>query len=166
MLTIWQKFTDNFRTFSCSLRRSRNCFPAGLSFQMVRHTGCRIITQALANHRAPAAVRIGLRYLHSLSSSFLRILTAFLCCSSCAGVHQQLHFFTIFTPFEKISWFGVNYLLFRLIEVNVMKVKLTKKTGLKSNAENTENPNQPSHVRNQNDGHNVKKVALGPNTRR
>ncbi len=47
-----------------------------------------------------------------------------------------------------------------------MKVKLTKKTGLKSNAENTENPNQPSHVRNQNDEHNVKKVALGPNTRR
>lgn len=47
-----------------------------------------------------------------------------------------------------------------------MKVKLTKKTGLKSNAESTENPNQSSHVRNQNDEHNVKKVALGPNTRR
>jgi hypothetical protein len=36
----------------------------------------------------------------------------------------------------------------------------------KSNAEGTENPNQPTHVRNQNTNHNTKKVALGPNTKR
>lgn len=42
-----------------------------------------------------------------------------------------------------------------------------KKAGRKSSAEGTENPKQkPSHVRNQNESHNVKKVSLGPNTRR
>ncbi len=44
--------------------------------------------------------------------------------------------------------------------------KEKKKTDLKSNAESTENPNQPTHVRNQTEDHNVKKVALGPNTKR
>lgn len=44
--------------------------------------------------------------------------------------------------------------------------KEKKKPNLKSNAESTESPNQPTHVRNQNDEHNVKKVALGPNTKR
>ncbi len=48
----------------------------------------------------------------------------------------------------------------------MLKVKLTKRTGLKSNAESTDNPNQSTHVRNQNNEHNVKKVALGPNTKR
>ena len=41
-----------------------------------------------------------------------------------------------------------------------------KKGNLKSNAESTENPNQPSHVKNQNDDHNARKVSLGPNTNR
>jgi hypothetical protein len=36
----------------------------------------------------------------------------------------------------------------------------------KSNAESTDNPNQSTHVRNQNENHNTKKVALGPNTKR
>lgn len=40
-----------------------------------------------------------------------------------------------------------------------------KKSGRKSNAEGTENPKQSSHVRNQNDSHNVRKVSLGPNTK-
>lgn len=47
----------------------------------------------------------------------------------------------------------------------MLKVRLTKRAGLKSNAESTENPNQPTHVRNQSEKHNVKKVALGPNTK-
>jgi hypothetical protein len=48
-----------------------------------------------------------------------------------------------------------------------MKVKTKKKrAGLESNAESTENPNQPTHVRNQNENHNVRKVSLGPNTKR
>lgn len=42
-----------------------------------------------------------------------------------------------------------------------------KKADLKSNAESTKNPNQqPTHVKNQNDDHNVRKVSLGPNTER
>lgn len=41
-----------------------------------------------------------------------------------------------------------------------------KKASLKSNAESTKNPNQPSHVKNQNDDHNTRKVSLGPNTER
>lgn len=41
-----------------------------------------------------------------------------------------------------------------------------KKSDLKSNAEGTENPNQSNHIRNQNEEHNAKKVALGPNTKR
>lgn len=44
--------------------------------------------------------------------------------------------------------------------------KEKKKPNLKSNAESSENPNQPTHVRNQNDNHNVRKVSLGPNTKR
>lgn len=35
---------------------------------------------------------------------------------------------------------------------------------LQSNTQSTENPNQPTHVKNQNENHNSKKVALGPNT--
>jgi hypothetical protein len=41
-----------------------------------------------------------------------------------------------------------------------------KRRDRKSNAEGTENPKQPSHVKNQNDSHNVRKVSLGPNTKR
>lgn len=42
-----------------------------------------------------------------------------------------------------------------------------KKVDPKSNAEGSENPKQQSsHVRNQNDSHNVRKVSLGPNTKR
>lgn len=44
--------------------------------------------------------------------------------------------------------------------------KEKKKADLKSNAESTENPNQPTHVRNQNESHNTRKVSLGPNTKR
>lgn len=45
--------------------------------------------------------------------------------------------------------------------------KWKKKADPKSNAEDTENPKQQSsHVRNQNDSHNVRKVSLGPNTKR
>ena len=40
------------------------------------------------------------------------------------------------------------------------------KEHMNSNAESTQNPNQPNHVRNQNGSHNTKKVSLGPNTRR
>lgn len=36
--------------------------------------------------------------------------------------------------------------------------------GLHSNSESTQNPNQATHVKNQNENHNSKKVALGPNT--
>lgn len=39
-----------------------------------------------------------------------------------------------------------------------------KKNGLQSNSESTKNPNQSTHVKNQNENHNSKKVALGPNT--
>ena len=41
-----------------------------------------------------------------------------------------------------------------------------KSVAPKSNAESTEKPNQPTHVRNQNTSHNTKKVSLGPNTKR
>jgi len=40
------------------------------------------------------------------------------------------------------------------------------RTDLKSNAESTENPSRSTHVKNQNEEHNTKKVALGPNTKR
>lgn len=39
-----------------------------------------------------------------------------------------------------------------------------KKASPKANAESTRNPNQPTHVKNQNDDHNARKVSLGPNT--
>lgn len=45
-------------------------------------------------------------------------------------------------------------------------MKKKEKANLKSDSENTENPNQPTHVKNQNDNHNVRKVSLGPNTKR
>ena len=42
-----------------------------------------------------------------------------------------------------------------------------EKTDPKSNAEGSKNPKQQStHIRNQNDSHNVRKVSLGPNTKR
>jgi hypothetical protein len=42
-----------------------------------------------------------------------------------------------------------------------------KKADSKSSAEGTGNPKQqPSHVRNQNESHDVRKVSLGPNTKR
>jgi hypothetical protein len=46
-----------------------------------------------------------------------------------------------------------------------MKVEV-KKISRKSNAENSKSLNQPTHVKNQNDEHNARKVSLGPNTNR
>jgi hypothetical protein len=49
--------------------------------------------------------------------------------------------------------------------VKRMRVEV-KKISRKKNAEFSKSPNQPTHVKNQNDEHNARKVSLGPNTNR